>query len=806
MDILIVRDGGRDRRIADADLPFPVGISREGTVLFGESAEAPALWLGQAEGRLFAQPDGNIRGVLHNGAPVLEAVWLDPGDRLRLGGSEYLVSSDDGILRLAPADTGLDGKPVSEPAPASGGAPPAMTPPPRAKPSRPHRRTGRRMRIAVGAVLAVLALGAGLVLAVSAVRIATEPPAERVSLSGLPPAVWMFGRYLALPGTYRMRAEKAGYRRLEEVVKVSFGTGLDLRYRLRELPGYLSLSADMLPAPMVSMDGKELGSTPLSDIELDAGAHEIRAEAPRYRPLVRTIEIEGKGARQSVDLQLEPAWGTLVVETDPPGAQVSVGRTMIGTTPLQAEPIEGRYRLDISRDKWKPVARDVFVIAGQTVRLPPIKLEKSDGILVLTSSPPAATVTIDGEFRGRTPLRAGIAADRDHAVVVSKAGYGSETRTISAGAAETRLLEISLSAQLGTVFIKTVPPDAELVVDGKAMGRASRRLRLASRPHSIEISRAGYVTHKATVTPKPDVATRLDVTLKKPEDVAREKIGKGATTGAGQKLIAVMFDRPVSFEMGASRSEAGRRSNEARYTVELTRAFLIGEREVTNAEFRAFRTDHKTAGERSTSLDAPDMPVASVGWDDAARYLNWLSARDGLPPAYSERGGKMEAVRPMTTGYRLPTEAEWAFAARFEAGRRSLSDPLKYPWGDAMPPTGRAGNFADSTARRALQVTLPDYTDSFAFAAPVAQFAPNRAGLYDLGGNVSEWCHDIYDIPAVSTGVSLRDPMGPERGSRHVVRGSSWRHGSVTELRLAWRDFADAPRNDLGFRIARYVN
>ena len=176
-----------------------------------------------------------------------------------------------------------------------------------------------------------------------------------------------------------------------------------------------------------------------------------------------------------------------------------------------------------------------------------------------------------------------------------------------------------------------------------------------------------------------------------------------------------------------------------------------------------------------------------------------------MPSAYRKVNGKMVAVVPMTTGYRLPTEAEWVYAARYEGGHRPLGQPLKYPWGNAMPPSSRIGNFADDTAVNQFPMTLRGYSDGFLVAAPVGEFPANKAGIHDLGGNVSEWGHDFYDVHTTGTRTALRDPSGPDRGQYHVVRGSSWRHGSVTQLRFSYRDFAAKPRNDLGFRVARYA-
>jgi formylglycine-generating enzyme required for sulfatase activity len=122
-----------------------------------------------------------------------------------------------------------------------------------------------------------------------------------------------------------------------------------------------------------------------------------------------------------------------------------------------------------------------------------------------------------------------------------------------------------------------------------------------------------------------------------------------------------------------------------------------------------------------------------------------------------------------------------------------------------MPPPGNSGNYADETAAGMLPIIVREYSDGYLFAAPVGQFPANKAQIYDLAGNIAEWTHDYYDVYTGGADQVLRDPTGPETGDLHVVRGASWRHGSITELRLSYRDYALKPRNDLGFRIARYA-
>ena len=236
--------------------------------------------------------------------------------------------------------------------------------------------------------------------------------------------------------------------------------------------------------------------------------------------------------------------------------------------------------------------------------------------------------------------------------------------------------------------------------------------------------------------------------------------------------------------------------------VELERPFYIGTHEITNAEFRLWKEEHTSRAMRGQTLDMDRQPVANVSWLEAAIFCNWLSRRQGLPLFYIEQNGLVTGINVDAHGYRLPTEAEWAFVAKIDMN----GNTKMFPWeGEQYPPPEVVANYADQSAAKFMSFTLSNYNDGYPTSAPVGSFDANGKGIHDLGGNVAEWISDYYEIRTSRDGPEL-DPTGPMSGSRHVIRGASWAMGSRSELRLSYRDGGTDPRMDLGFRIARYVD
>lgn len=799
MNELTVRESLGERRFDAGDFPLSVGGEGNAIVLAGRPAVTEA-YLGLHEDQLFIQPAEGAE-VLHNGMPVRRSTWLNPGDVVNFGNARLRLVRSDGesVLEVEDGSSGnITAPPIVTPGSAADDDEDDEAPidPIRFRTVAPatKRRGIHPVRWSVAAVT-VLALGAlWFVFTASSVRIATDPAEASVAISGVLPAFRLGERFLLRPGAYRVRAEHEGYRPGEMTIEVADAPDQQFSLSLEKLPGVLRIELPVNAA--VQIDGRPAGKAP-GDFELAPGVHRIALRADMYQPFSADVEVEGAGKTQVFAPELAPDWADVTVSSEPAGAEIAVGGEVLGKTPLTARVRSGDHPLELRLDGFKPWSTDIQVEAGRPLEIGPVKLGLPDGRLVLRSEPSGANVTVAGVYRGQTPLDLELRPEMTHSVVLTKAGYASASRDVRLEPGERRSLAVSLEGIFGEVAVRAQPADARVYVNGEEHGAANQTLRLVATTHEIEIRKPGYQPYKTSITPRPGLAQVIETTLLTPEQARAASIPKVIESPIGQQLLLMPTGR---FVMGSPRREPGRRANEAQREVEFRRAFYVGVREVTNAEFRRFRSSHRSGFVGAHTLDLDNQPVVNLTWEDAAAFCNWLSEQEGLPPAYKRQGDSLVPVDPVPRGYRLLTDAEWEWVARYDGAQNQR----RYPWGDALPVAPGSGNYADRSAEVIVQEVVPGYDDGFAVSAPVGKFPPNMLGLYDIGGNVAEWVHDYYTVTVDGSKLAV-DPTGPAQGKQHVIRGSSWRHSSVTELRLSARDFGESGRPDVGFRIARYV-
>lgn len=235
------------------------------------------------------------------------------------------------------------------------------------------------------------------------------------------------------------------------------------------------------------------------------------------------------------------------------------------------------------------------------------------------------------------------------------------------------------------------------------------------------------------------------------------------------------------YEMGSPSGERGRDSGEGPVHEVCVDGFLMGKLEVTNAQYRMYRSGHNSRDYKGHSLNGANQPAVYVSWEDAKAYAKWLT---------NKSGGRYR--------FRLPTEAEWEYAAR------ARTTTARY-WGDDPDDACRYGNVHDRTSRRVNKFKwIPhDCNDGYAVTAPVGSFKRNPFGLYDMLGNIWEWCEDTYSEDAYSK-HERNNPIYTGSGSYRVFRGGSW-GGVPSDVRSANRYYFRPGFRDgsLGFRLLR---
>jgi len=807
---IIIVDPNGTHSVVEDKFPLQIGSASNADIrIAGAVSDRAFALVDVLDDRPFIQPVGEAptdRPVIAvNGEPVTSTRWLNSDDVITIQGTSISCEFGSDALRFSVAYETIEyatAPPVlGEPGGANDSVAETITPVRRTVAADKRQGAGRSTRrvwmIGYGAL--ALLLGTALYLfTAKSVLIDVDPPDAGIRIAGSLLQLEFGGRYLLRPGEYRVMLAAEGYEALRAEFEVGSAANQDFRFVMQKLPGRLVITNRSGEDARVWVDDLDVGRTPTEEIVLAPGAHVVRLAADRYLDFGATVEVEGRDQLQSFEADLVPGWADVTVVSVPEGATVYADEEQISATPATIQLMAGAHEIMIQKEGFKTVRQPVTAVANEPQVLPEILLKEADSLLTVMSKPGAAAVSIDGRYRGTTPVDAELVPGRTYQVILSKPGYATVTRKVAMESRRGRTLRVDLEPRVGVVTIISEPADAELYIDGESRGAASQTLSLPARPHKIEIRKSGFAPFVTEITPKPGLPEVLEARLLTPEEAVLAATPRMVKTSQGLEMLLIS---PGQFEMGAPRREQGRGANEYQHEVRLTRPFYLGTREITNSQFHEFKPKHTSGAEKYRELATGDHPVVMLSWEDATGFCNWLSHKESLPFAYVVEDGDIVLASPPNTGYRLPTEAEWAWAARYNGG----GGKRKYSWGDRMPPAEKSGNFADLSARSILPKVLSNYNDGFPITAPVGRFRPGPIGLYDIGGNVAEWTNDRYGVNSDSTDMDI-DPVGPAEGQYHVIRGSGWRTASMSKLRLAYRDFGNRGRLDVGFRIARYAD
>lgn len=564
---------------------------------------------------------------------------------------------------------------------------------------------------------------------------------------------------------------------------------------LQELPGRLmmKISGDQeyLEKTIWHLNGNAAALSPVLDVELQAGSYTVTINNPFFQPKEMGVEIK-RHEQLNLQVDLQPLDGKLSISSEPAGATVFLDEQEIGATPLELEQPGGRYNLLVKAENYVDTVELLEITHSNTEVNRNYLLVRKKAEVALDLRPMGGTLLVNGiqtdnrEMTGPLLLDATI----EHRLTYMKPGYYSKSKTVLLAADEKKRVALHLEPEMGNVAITSSPP-ASIWIDGKDYGHSPLTISLPAVSHTILMKRPGYRMVSKVVQPQGGRTQKISVTLLTEYQARLKEAPREVTNQAGIRMkLYVVQD---SFTMGAPRSEKGQRANEFQRRPRLTKPFYASLFEITNGQFAGFN--------RQRAGTVENNPVTSISWHEAAAFCNWLSKKENINPFYITQHGKVSGFNPHSDGYRLLSEAEWEWLSR-KSGKKQQTI---FTWGNGMIIPPQAANVADESAKGQVRFYVPNYRDGFPGVANVGSVNREPSGLYDMAGNVSEWVHDVYSSIPPTSDTPLSNPLGPQQGHAHVVKGANFRSGTLSTLRPSFREGLTAGRDDVGFRIARYL-
>ncbi len=494
------------------------------------------------------------------------------------------------------------------------------------------------------------------------------------------------------------------------------------------------------PAGALVVLGDHAQKSPATFADLEPRRYNLRIMSPGYEPVETSVDFRRKHSLDLSPFRLVRSRGALQIQSEPSGAEFWIKSedgqiSREGVTPQTIGDLPtGKYSIIARRSDWE-MRENVEVQRGETTNK---SFAFVSAITNITSEPNGAEVFVDGKSRGRAPLRLDLPA-HVHDLVAHLDGWPDEQQKIDVNTQRENAAHFVFAN--GSVKITSAPGGATVIANGKDLGQTPLVIEEV-KPGDVtyELRQTGYKPGSVSGKVEPQQQTFLAARLEKSVGPAP---GEPFTNSLGMKFVPLGDIQISVWETRVQDYEAFCRATG---------------RHFEPADFHQTATD----------------PAVKVSWFDAMAFCKWLTEKEHNENLIEDR-----------QVYRLPTDLEWSMAVGLvnESGAtpemRDGKIKNEFPWGKQWPPPNGAGNYVAATGRR-RGATMP-----------VGSFKANSIGLYDLGGNVWEWCLDTY-----KGGSS---PTGRDWG---VLRGGSWATSNRLEMQSSYRNVVDRNDRDViyGFR------
>ena len=482
------------------------------------------------------------------------------------------------------------------------------------------------------------------------------------------------------------------------------------------------------------------------------GTYDYRVQAPNYHSEVGKVTVNDPKNKHVVKVDLDPNFGWIEVSgTGLQGACVYIDNALIGKAPCKSEALKsGQHSVKIAKELYETYTQTVTVTDNETTRISPSLTADFANITLAVDAD--AEIWVNDELKGTRRWTGNLATGTYKIECKMPSHEASLTNKDIDNTMNGQTISLNAPRPIyGALNVDATPDFCDLYIDGKKVGETPMFVsELLIGRHEVKISKANYADYSETVTIAKGETKTVNATLSKYGPLTF------TVNGVTFKMLPV---EGGTFTMGATSEQGSDAIDSEKPTHSVTlSSYYMGETEVTQALWQA------VMGSNPSNFKGNNLPVETVSWNDCQTFINKLNQL-----LAGQLGGKRFA---------LPTEAQWEYAAR--GGKKSRG--YKYSGSNTLD------NVAWYTS-----------TTNDSGTKPVGTKTPNELGLYDMSGNVWEWCSDWYG--SYGSGAQT-NPTGSTSGSYRVLRGGSWIDNAGSS-RVSHRSYTPDCRDfNLGLRLS----
>ena len=549
-------------------------------------------------------------------------------------------------------------------------------------------------------------------------------------------------------GTYAYKVSAPMYHPTESSVTVNDPVNKHiLNISLQPAFGYITVpGTGALSGAKVYINNEYKGDAPYNSGAIASGVYDVKVSKELYAPYHGQVTVtDNETTTFSPELKADFAEITI---TAGEGAEIWIDNKQIGTGNWSGKLPSGTYLAESRMQNHKSASKEITIaqeMSGQTIRLDaPTPII---GSLDINSVPAEAEISIDGKVVGTTPMFIAEQIVGLHTVKISKAGYGTYNERITLNEGETKTISPTLSSGRA-IKITCSTTGSHIYVDGQDMGAAPFEGTLSYGSHSVYAVDGTKKTAVRTVNVTEGTGAMADVSLSFIEKEIQITV-KGVT-------FEMVYVPGGTFTMGATAEQGSDAYGDEKPTHSVTlNGYYIGKYEVTQSQWKAI------TGNNPSYFKGENLLMENVSWNDCQEFIGKLNQLTGKK-------------------FSLPTEAQWEYAAR----------------------GGKSGGTKYSGSN-AIENVAWYYGNSGSKTHPVGTKSPNSLGIYDMSGNVREWCQDWRGD---YSSYSQTNPTGSGSGLGRVHRGGSW-FDIASSCRVSDRDnhTPGGRINNLGFRLCLEV-